>query len=276
MISLPAHVRPAPPRRFVRSPRLAMPLDISLGLTVQSLEAAGGAPAFSPSSLSPSAWWDGLDGSTQFSDVAGTTPSIIGGAVQLWKDKSGFANDISQATTSNAATLRASGLSYDGADRYAIKTLTQGSIAQPYTWIVVCDIQSNLSMFFDNGTGVTRNLAQRGSTAATEMMINAGASVLRTGTPSVNVRRAWYLFFSGASSTIKCGTSGSVTQQGAAGNAGTNPCTDVRIGGNASNFLLTGTGANEGMGELILVPRALTTQEETNLYTYFVARHGIA
>ena len=254
-----------------------MALSAALGVAVarELAAAAGGAPAFSPLSLSPGGWWDGIDASVLFSDTAGTTPASIAGTAQRWNDKSGFANDLTQATAANAPTRRASGLSYDGADRYSTKVLTQGSIPQPYTWIVVCDNQASPSMFFDNGTGVTRNLSQRGSGGATDHLINAGASLLRTGCPDVSIRRAWYLFYSGASSTIKCGTGGVVTQQGAAGNAGTNACTDVRIGGNASNFLLTGSGANQGMGELILVPRALTTLEENNLFTYLAARHAL-
>lgn len=255
-----------------------MALSAAMGIAVarELAAAAGGAPpAFTPLSLTPAGWWDGIDAAVLFSDTAGTTPAAIATQVQCWKDKSGFTNDVTQATAANAPTRRASGLSYDGADRYSPKVLTQGSIAQPYTWIVVCDNQANLSMFFDNGSGATRNLSQRGSTAATEMMINAGASLLRTGCPDASVRRAWYFFFNGASSTIKCGTGGVVTQQGAAGSAGTNPCADVRIGGNSASFLLTNSGANEGMGELILVPRALTTQEENDLFTYLAARHAL-
>lgn len=230
---------------------------------------------FSPLSLTPGAWYDGLDAATMFQDTAGTVPSTNGTPAARWNDKSGFANHLLQATPSSQPTRGVFGPTFDGADRYSPTVLTQGTLPQPYTFIVVCDCQLNLGMFFDNGAGVTRNLAQRGSTAATEVQINAGTSLLRTGVPTLATRRAWFFFFAGTNSTIKVGTAGSIVQQGASGNAGANTCADLRIGGNSGSFLLTGTGAREGMGELVFVPRALTGTEENNLLTYFTARHGL-
>lgn len=250
-----------------------MPLAIGIAAGIPWL--GRGAQALTPNQLSPSGWWDGLDQATLFL-TDGTTPASIGATVGKWNDKSGFSNHLVQLTGGSQPTRSAFGLTYDGGDRFSATTLTQGALSQPYTWIYVCDNQANGSMFGDHGTGATRNLAQRGAGAATEMQIFAGSTLLRTGVPTLATRRAWFLAYNGASSTIKCGSGSTVAQQGAAGAAGANTCADVRMGGNASGFLLTGTGSREGMGEVILIPRLLTPAEELALYlTYLQPRHGI-
>lgn len=249
-----------------------MPLNLALALAIPALGQRASGP-FTPAVLGPSAWYDGLTLTTQSKTSPGFTQAVFTDPLAQWLDRSGNNNTTNQTTGIAQPTVAAPGPSFDGGDKIVSAALTQVSIPQPYTWIVVADNQLNTSMYFDNGSGATRNLAQRGA-ATTEIQINAGTTLLRTGVPDLTIRRAWFFAFNGASSTIKCGTGGSVTQQGAAGNAGTNPCAQINLGGNASALLVTNTGAGFGMGEAILVPRLLSAGEETSLLTYF-ARHGI-
>lgn len=231
--------------------------------------------AFGPAQLTPGAWYDGLDGATMFQDTAGTIPSTVGTPAARWNDKSGFGNHLTQTTGSSQPTRGTFGPTFDGADRYLALALSQGVLPQPYTWVVVCDNQSNGTMFLDNNGGAgARHTAVRGS-VSTEVSMAAITVVTRTGVPDLGTRRAWFFAYNGAASTIKCGSGGSLVQQGAAGNAGTGTCSTLGVGGATLNFLLTGTGSREGMGELILIPRLLTAPEETNLMAYLTARHGI-
>ena len=71
---------------------------------------------FSPLDIPGCALWlDGMDGSTFFSDSAGTTPATLSGTVGFWKDKSGSGGNVSNATSGQRPTYTANGLLYAGA-----------------------------------------------------------------------------------------------------------------------------------------------------------------
>lgn len=51
-------------------------------------------------------WLDATDASTVYQDTAGTTPATSATTVGLWKDKSGYLADATQATAANRPTYR--------------------------------------------------------------------------------------------------------------------------------------------------------------------------
>lgn len=107
-----------------------MRLSLTNGL---SLTSAGG--GFSPSSLSPAAWYDPADLTTLFQDSAGTTPVTANNdPVGKILDKSGNGNHLIQAGASDRPLYKTSGglhwLEFDGASDYlsiVSMTATDGS-----------------------------------------------------------------------------------------------------------------------------------------------------
>lgn len=93
---------------------------LRVGTLISSSRATGeGVAAWSPSALSPIAFWDFSDLSTMWQDTAGTTPVTTDGqTVARVDDKSGNGRHITQATALNCPTYRTSGglhwLEFDG------------------------------------------------------------------------------------------------------------------------------------------------------------------
>jgi hypothetical protein len=98
------------------------------------LSLTGGAAAFNPASLSPTAWYDVSDLSTLFQDSAGTTPvTADGDPVGKVLDKSGNGNHLVQATAGSRPLYKTSGglswLLFDGVDDSLAASFT---LAQPF------------------------------------------------------------------------------------------------------------------------------------------------
>jgi hypothetical protein len=252
-------------------------MGVLVGARVDAQGPSAGPSAFSPTQLPGGLvyWYDLSDATQLFTDTAGTLPAGDGDQVARCNDKSGLGRFIQQATGTarpfrDATSFPYAATFWDGGDRL-IASATFTSVPQPFTFFVFSDATANLAMWFDNGAGATRVLAQRGA-SATSVIINAGASLTVT-TPDTSVARAWLFEYNGASSKVWCYDSGTqaFVQQGATGNAGTNALNDARIGGNTANFLQSLQTA-----EFFAWPAATTAPDRANLAGYALAKYNPA
>jgi hypothetical protein len=250
---------------------LAIGLGISLPLQQLSL---GVSVAWSPLSLGAAlqGWYDAGDPATLWADTAGTTPAgdIVG--VARWDDKSGLARHLTQAGATARPTRDASFtpsvLSTDGGDKIASSAFT--AVSQPYSWVVVSDNLVNSSIFFDNGSAGTRNLAQRGASSSTTVQIFAGATLMATGVPDLNTRRGFLFEFNGANSKIFVHDGSTLTQFGATGNAGTNTLASISLFGNAGS-LLTASATSE----FFAFSGIASAGDRTSIATYIKNKWGL-
>lgn len=217
------------------------------------------------------AWYDAADASTLFTDVARTTPANVGDGVGGWADKSGSGNHAQQASGAQRPSRAAGGvLTFAGSQRIACADFAQPTQAQPFTAVVVGTNTLNLSTEFDIAS--PRCLMQRGS-AATTLQIHSGATYAPAGAPDLAERRIKTGIYNGAASVIEVNG----TTVGTVGNAGANGLIGVSIGGNSTNFLVTGTGTTplgkaEGLCEVLFIAGALTAPQEAALYAYLTAK----
>lgn len=233
------------------------------------------APApFSPLSLpSPIYWFDANDPATMFLESSGSPPGSTPAGdlegVGAWRDKSGNGRHVTQSLLGNRplrdASLNPTVLTPDSNDRLLSSAFT--AIAQPFSIVFVSDNQTNLGTFFDHGSAGTRILAQRGASNTLVSMF-AGTSLAVT-VPDTTLRRAYLFEYNGASSKVWTVVGSDFVQAGATGNAGTNTMADIRLFGNATNFL-----SALQMSETFASGAVLTAQQRLDTATYLLAKWG--
>lgn len=161
---------------------------------------------FSPLDISGcQLWYDAADMSSIFSDTAGTTQITENGAVALWKDKSGNANDCSQATAGNRPTYNSTsfknypGISFTGSSSHRLTTTyIQTGAGGRNTFVVFYDISTNADpygnppvfmMSYGNpSSGGDWRCAFNGVNNYLGIDIRAGAKLMGTGTTSTLIR----------------------------------------------------------------------------------------
>jgi hypothetical protein len=232
------------------------------------------AAAWTPLSLGAAlqGWFDAGDASTMWADTGGTVPAgdLVG--VARWDDKSGLGRHVTQsgatARPTRDASFTPSVLTTDGGDSLLSSAFT--AVSQPYSFVVVSDNLLNSSSFFDNGTGVTRSVAQRGAGGATTITIFANASMTVTGAPDSSTRRAYIFEFNGANSKVWAFDGTAFVQVGATGNAGANTLADFRIFGNSTNRLTSAETC-----ELFAFAGLATAGQRSDIGSYIKNKWGL-
>lgn len=224
---------------------------------------------FTPTTLTPAAWYDPSDLSTVFQDTAGTTPAIAGQPVGRLNDKSGNGRHLLQATAANRPILtEAGGLFYLQFDKLSDSMAALFSIPQPWervSGIYMGDWTANRRIF-DGGSTVAGTLLQTGVSPAFAMFdgsaITASNNGLAVVTKGVITER-----HNGASSRLAVNNGAYTT-----GNPGTTDPGGITLAaeqGGAGEFgFLRFYGA-------VMVGRTLTDAEITNLRTYMAGKAGV-
>jgi hypothetical protein len=223
------------------------------------------AAAWSPEEFEANLWaWDARDAASVRSGAAGVNQAASTELVSQWRDVSGNARHIAQATDANKPQLLVFGtlreLNFSGADRLD----GSAALAQPYSVLA-----------YVNATNDAVNQALTDSTVgASALYIDDAAGdkwSLYAGTAAVNgpantgVLHSVAAVFDGAASKVSMDAGAQTT-----GNAGADGLTALRVGDNAAG---TGGLVAAYVLELVIVSRVATTQEISDFHTYAVARH---
>lgn len=248
-------------------------IGLGIGLSYRQLT-LGASVAWSPLSLGAAlqGWFDAGDPATLWADTGGTVPAGDLTGVARWDDKSGLARHVSQTGASarpiRDASFTPSVLTTDGGDSLLSTAFT--AVSQPYSFVVVSDNLLNSSSFFDNGTGGTRSVAQRGAGGATTITLFAGASMTVTGAPDSSTRRGYLFEFNGANSKVWAFDGTTFVQVGAVGNAGSNTLTDFKIFGNSTNRLTAAA-----FSELFAFFGVATSQQRSDVGSYIKTKWSL-
>jgi len=109
-------------------------------ILAQLFEYAGraqGGGTWTPADLEPQLylWLDASDGTTLWSDLAGTTQSTEGGSVIRWDDKSTNANNVTTGAA-NVPTYTNQTVAFDGVNDYL--SVNNANFTQPFSVFIVC------------------------------------------------------------------------------------------------------------------------------------------
>jgi hypothetical protein len=150
-------------------------LDVGMGMKIGlAIGRGAGAPSFSPSSLTTTAWYDPSDLSTMFQTGTRAAPGAAvtadGDPVGLILDKSGNANDLVQATAANRPLYKTSGgqswLLFDGVNDGLDKTAI--------TFPAACDV---FNVFYNSGAKTQMVLLSTSGSTFIECAVSADATV---------------------------------------------------------------------------------------------------
>jgi hypothetical protein len=122
-----------------------------------------------------------------FSDAAGTVPCAVADPVYVWKDRSGNARDLTQATLAARPTLRqVSGkyvVRFDGTDDFIDRAHTQvGTTGQGYFYRGILNAAGNFPMVLVNRNN-SREFRFNGTLRKIETLRNGGAVMGATAVP---------------------------------------------------------------------------------------------
>jgi len=226
--------------------------------------------AFTPADLgSDLAQWQRADFGV-FQDVAGTTPATTTGhAVQLWKDKTSNARNMSSGTAGRIPSLVVAdtGANSQNSVDFATTNFMGGSsfsLANPFTIFCVwmSRLTSGFGRFID---GVDSNwlIGPRTDSSPTAMSYFAGGFA---GTATMTTSTYLIQMIEQTSTVGKnwkngVQTSGNITNPGTPGR--------IRFGNNGEN-------PDGRMCEYFAITRALTTTERKKCETYIGARYSVS
>jgi hypothetical protein len=152
-----------------------MGLGLGLGLGVRRKRAA----AFSPATLSGLVALYTASPTYCFSDAAGTVPCGAGDGVWVWKDRSGGARDLAQATAASQPKLQQVGgkwvVRFDGTDDLIDRAHTQvGTTGQAYFYRGILNAAGNFPMVLVNRNN-SREFRFSGTLRRLETLRNGGS-----------------------------------------------------------------------------------------------------
>lgn len=232
------------------------------------LTLGAGSGSFTPLAFSPALWLDANDPATLFQNSTLTTPATADGdPVGGWKDKSGNARHLTQATSSKRPTLKTNiqnGLPVvrgDGVDDFLRCAFT---FAQPQTFFFVTRVNTFLSSAFLLG-GVTDDRRIFSGGGANRKYMYAGTGLAPSLTHTDNTWGVLTAVFNGASSTIALNAGSATT-----GNSGTNTGGGVTLFGSDS----VGQCGAMDIAELLLFG-TLTADEKTQILNYLNAKWAV-
>jgi uncharacterized protein (TIGR02217 family) len=210
-------------------------------------------------------WYDASDLSTLFQDDLFATPVTAGGqTVGGWRDKSGNARDIVQATAARRPAYRSAFLSGrpavegDGVDDF-LRSIGTFVTAQPYTVVMISRLATVLptQVWYDATPGAVA--AQQSINSSTLNSINAGVSLVGAA-PDVAAHQQVAVFDGASSLMITDGTTV------ASGNTGANAMTGFTLLGNRSSS--SGAWIAGGVSEIMVYSRRLTVSELAQIRAY--------
>ncbi len=256
---------------------IGLGIDLSL-----SPKRGGGAAAFTPASLSPTAWYDPSDLATVWQDSARTTPASVNGVVGAIDDKSGNGKHLLQATTAAKPVLRQSGalywLEFDGVDDFmetaiepfgtsiseasvmiahreisrvagGLITLAEGGLAFPEVWRTLAPF-SDGTIYFDVGGGSPPNRITAAAPAVgTDIVFLFESSV-------INSRQLFTIDGAGGASDA---TGHTIDATGLT----------MRLARSSTNYQNT-----QFSGAVIKTGSVLTTPQRASLLTWLAAKQG--
>lgn len=220
---------------------------------------SGGA-AFTPASLSPTAWYDPSDLATVWQDSARTTPASVNGVVGALDDKSGNGNHLIQATGAAKPILRQSGALYwietDGVDDYM--DATGVAMTQPNAlWFA----SNPLALTGHHNDGITVRQALNQN-----LLFHAGAANPATGNSlSIGVPAIIAVQVDGANTYAR---------KDGVNAAAISPGTTGLTGFRFATFSAGSQHYNGRFAGIVLVDRLLTAGEMASLDTYLAAKQG--
>lgn len=237
--------------------------------------------AFTPLSLSPTAWYDPSDITTLFQDSAGTTPVTASGQpVGRMSDKSGNGNHMLQGTAAARPIYTVAGavkyLQFDGVDDGLAATLaanlTGGAVTGAWAgrydtggpgtgWFLAMAL--GVVESYDNANGATLALSITGNTRVIHNNINGTNVAVTIDTDTV-------LQGSIDATNFKTQKDAAAAVANAHGLSPSFNSSRVSIGINTNN-------TNPSLGRchgVVLLSRVLTAPENANLVTYLGAKQG--
>lgn len=241
---------------------------MGLGTPLTRRYFGGGVAAFSPASLSPTAWYDPSDMSTLFQDSAGTVPvTATGQPVGRMLDKSGNGSHLIQATTAFKPAYTVSGalqfLQFDGIDD-TMATAAALAYAQPWDRIAAWNQPTLAAGAHLCGAGGGIGSIQQ-NTASTIAIFDGFLPILAMTHPGAAVPFVFTERHSSPTNSRIAADNGAYTT----GDSGTTTMANpFHIGSVGSNF------ANVQCHGMVMITRAMTDPEIANLRTYMAAKQG--
>lgn len=206
---------------------------------------------------------------TYAAGIVSGTASADGDPVTTWQDQSGNGRHASAATSAKRPTLKLAiqnglpALLFDGVDDYLAATVT--TIAQPHTVAIVGKATGAGNQFYFDGANVTAAVTNATSTTAVRMY--AGANLDKSGLTA----DAWRIIlaeFNGASSKNYVNNLAAAT--GDAGSSATGTTLYLGAYGAGPSAFLNGY-----LGEVLVVPSILSSQQRSDLQTYLNTRFRV-
>lgn len=259
------------------------------------------ASAYSPLSLSPSVWLDGTDTATLFDATSGGSLVAPGAAVARWEDKSGNARHATTTTVEWRPSRVVSGintrgsLGFSSAAGSALSVVDCGVSSRLDFTLIAVHLFVSLGNWSMIGGHIIANTERQGITAQGNILLqrkrllnefgchNAGVSGdqgvhVDLGAGGLTIPRVSMLRRSGATAgnlgngatnTVRSNLLSATATQSWNTNADT---TRLQLGGRQSGSLAFFDGE---IGEVIVVPRAITDAEANALFAHLGAKYGI-
>ena len=256
-------------------PGLALWLDAAAADALYTTDAGPVTAASSPLDISGCVgWWDASDASTLTLDGSGN--------VEVWADKSGQDNDLSQATAANRPSVTASAVNglpavtFDGVN----DTLRTGAISltQPFQYYLVFRFESAYTSgaprIIDAGTQPSPGRGGEFFRQNTDDVRLFGGSTVTAGSvPAGQLEQfdLWSLSFGGASDSFIRYRGG---EYQVSTTAGTLDGSRITVGGDSN--ATAASHSNISVAELVLVSGALSAAERASLERYFAIKYGIS
>jgi hypothetical protein len=213
--------------------------------------------------LSPALWLDA-------SDVL--TINHVNGLVSQWDDKSGNGNNLEQLSSANQPTTDTrtvndlNVIDFDGSSDF-MDVSYPASIDQPFTiWVVTRNDSPTSAGIIYSGLSTFANSSLYLAGTISAHWINGGDPTLSYSTAPDSVLNLYRVEFNGASSAFYING-----DQKVAGTTGTHSPTGLRVGANVNGA----TNYDGVIGELIVAPGTLTTQQIEATEDYLIDKWGV-
>ena len=232
----------------------------------------GGAQAVSggwlPSDLGSAlwAWYDSSNAASVRTGASGMSQASVTDPVSEWRDISGNARHVAQATSANQPVLAADGITFDPTG--GNKRLDGGeALSQPFTYVIYASSTvpgSGTKALLDSATGAAALFGDADVVGGAEIRSYAGG-LFAPGPDWDSNPHVYIAGFSGASSYIQRDDEAPFT-----GDPSTGGFSALRIGDNAAGS----AGMTGSVQEVFVVNRLLTTEEIASVVEYLTGKWG--